>query len=288
METKDYQKKLLEVIKRSGLEYKKDELLTDDVIKEFMICFTHSSFNPIPDQNYDNKEFVGDKIYNSVICILFYSIYGNRFNQGIYTFMYKTFGSRYRMQELSTKMGFDSLIRYESDPEKKGPKNVTIKMKTDVFEAVIYFIFDLANRKIQKGLGDTAVQNFVLSLFLEMKEWNLFNLTDEDIDKLKDNTTILKELRDAIARNVKHVIDKITDVDVKTVTIPISSASSEDETSHKWKSTVMIKLFGEKEFKEYGTAVDFNKKIAANKAAGIALDKLKKEKRYITSVTLTL
>jgi len=278
----EYQKKLKEVIKRAGLEYKKDELLTDDVIKEFIICFTHSSSNPIPGQNYDNKEFAGDKIYNYVIGLLFYNIYGDRFNQGAYTFIHKNFGSRYRMQELSTKMGFVSLIKYEPDPEKKGAKNITFKMKTDVFEAVIYFIYDLANRKIQRGLGSIAVQNFVLSLVSEMKDWKVFELTDEDLDKMKDNTTILKELGDAIGRKVKHVIDKIIEVEVKTVKILVSS----EEESHKWKGIVMIKLFGEKEFKEYGTATDFNKKIAANKAAGVALDRLKKEGRYITSVTV--
>lgn len=268
-----YQKVLENILRMAGFneKYKINDLLTEDVLKEFEICFTHESVNPKQGQNYDIKEFVGDSIYGTMIKILFYEIYGNRFKQGIYTNIAKNFSWRGNMKKISYKLNLVNLIKFTDEVD----LYVKEKAKTDVLEAVTYFLYDIVNRKIQDGLGFVAVRNFLFNLFSEM---DLFHLTTEQIKEMKDSITVLNELRNAIK---KGYVPNVISFELKKQYIPYTDEKNPTKTKFKYKVIAEVLLSGAQTPENYGeSSAEFSLKKAKNDAAKLGLERLQKEGKY--------
>ena len=202
MDHKHYKELLEKIIRKAGLDYNdnKDKLLTVDIVNQFEICFTHASVNREKGQNYENMEFLGDALYGTVINILFFEVYGNRFNERTYTFIHKNYGSKHHLEPIVNNLFDTSLIKFDQKNATKY-EHLNMKVKTDVLEAIFYFLYEITNKYIQNGLGFLAVRNFICDIFYQGK---LFKLTDEDIKNLKDSRTKLKELGDILKMNKKN------------------------------------------------------------------------------------
>ena len=155
-------------------------LLSEEAMKDYWIlAFTHKSVAPFPN-NLEGFEFDGDKCLARQFNKYLQSRFGIRLNPKQGTYFQNTYMSKKFQAELSQKLGLDKLVRYDPTVEK-----VTKSIAEDVFEAFAGALCALVDDKIQNGLGDIFVFNFLTVLFTDVP-LSLDEVTRDSISNLKE------------------------------------------------------------------------------------------------------
>jgi len=145
---------------------KRIKLVESEPMKIWVIAFTHSSFNPNTDSNYEVLEYLGDQ--SMAACLAKYLI--KRF-KGINQSQLSTFKSHFldkvRLSQISLELGLSAWVRRREDDN--------INIQEDLMESLFGALTKIADEYIQEGLGSIYCYNMIVNLFNRVKaDFSLF------------------------------------------------------------------------------------------------------------------
>ena len=138
-------------------------------------CFTHKSADV--SYNNDTLEFYGDKCSNYVFASYLRDRFEDKIDQKECTLAQNRYMTKLFQAGLAEEMGLVQYLRY--DP---GDPKVSVSAKEDVFEAFFGCLNNLAEDRIQKGIGYIYCYNLMADIFNPIQ----IIFEKDDITKLKE------------------------------------------------------------------------------------------------------
>ncbi len=150
------------------------------MVQYWVPACTHKSVSP---ENYEKFEFDGDLRLSPQFIKYLKNRFGVRLTPSQGTYFLGSYMSKKYQAQLSRQLGLDRLVRYDITVEK-----ATTDIEEDVFESVMGCLGSLVDEKIQDGLGDIYIYNFLTEIF------NKIPLSLDEVTR--DSVSLLKELYD--------------------------------------------------------------------------------------------
>jgi len=191
------------LLRRGGINQKHVNLfLTEENMKTFQKCFTHSSFDS--KNNYELSEFIGDGLLSGCIVVYITRRFPKVINVKWQTRIKHNLTSKKMLAKLAIEVGMERFVRYGQamkDEIEKEP-DLTINMKyismmEDVMESTLGAIMKIiVDSGKSYGIGFEVCLNLV-STFYDKLEIKL------DYKVLFDGVTRLKEMYESKVRDLR-------------------------------------------------------------------------------------
>nr|QBK89618.1 MAG: ribonuclease III [Pithovirus LCPAC001] len=140
-----------------GIEKYRKIMISDKAMKIWAAAFTHRSYNPITDQNFDVLEYLGDRMLGYALGVYMKKKYPKSTEDNLNNFD-TSFASRKPLSKISIKIGlFDHILTIQN--------LTTEKEISDVFESVVGAITKIGDTLISPGLGFMLAYNYITSIY---------------------------------------------------------------------------------------------------------------------------
>jgi dsRNA-specific ribonuclease len=137
-------------------------ILNKDTISFWRTCFTHVSYDPNYDKNYESLESVGDKILSYTFKTFLYGKY-DQITASQLNNLDQHYMSTHLQALVSSKMGLSNWLRVKGEVPKGSEK-----IKEDLLEAFFGTIDTLFIKKFGIGYGVKTCMKFIDKLFLDV------------------------------------------------------------------------------------------------------------------------
>ncbi len=168
--------------------------------KYWIPAFTHSSWDPNLDKNYEFLELEGDRLLG----LLFISYLKKRFkgiDQAQASFLSSKFLKKTSLSEISSKLGLAEMVRMKV--------NLSIHIREDIFESFFGALY-LVGENIKIGLGIFYATAMVTHIFGQIKI---------DPDLIRDAKTQVKEIFEKMAWKNQQEVSSQDSNRVWTITV---------------------------------------------------------------------
>lgn len=140
-----------------GIEKYRKIMVSGKAMKTWIAAFTHASYNPITDQNFEVLEYLGDRMLGYALGVYMKKKYPNSNHDNLNNFD-TAFAGRKPLSKISVKIKlFDHVLTIQ--------KLTTEKEKSDVFESVVGAITKIGDTLISPGMGFMLAYNFITSIY---------------------------------------------------------------------------------------------------------------------------
>jgi len=140
-------------------------LISDQAMKEvWEPVFTHSSYDPRVDRNFEVYEFHGDKILGYALSKYMKMRYPKSTQENLTNYN-SAFTSRNPLGVVAREKGMLPHIRTLAKIEEVKGKTKSVKQQSDIVEAVIGGIMSATNRYINPALGEVHAIAYVFSIY---------------------------------------------------------------------------------------------------------------------------
>lgn len=156
---KELYKYLYELLSKFLEKDKISAILNKDTMKCWRTCFTHVSYDPNYDENYETLESVGDKILSYTFKTYLYQRYPD-ISASQLNNLDQHYMSTHLQSLVSTKMGLTNWLRVKGEVPRSSEK-----IREDVLEAFFGTIDTIFNRKVGIGYGVRTCMKFIQKLF---------------------------------------------------------------------------------------------------------------------------
>ena len=156
---KEFYKYLLQLLSTFLEKDKISAILNKETMKCWRTCFTHVSYDPNYDQNYETLESVGDKILSYTFKTYLYQRYPD-ISASQLNNLDQHYMSTHLQALVSAKMGLTNWLRVNGEVPRSSEK-----IREDVLEAFFGTIDTIFNRKFGIGYGVKTCMKFINKLF---------------------------------------------------------------------------------------------------------------------------
>jgi dsRNA-specific ribonuclease len=223
-----------------------DSLLSPVNLKIWVSAFTHESYNPNADSNYDRLEYIGDRVLITTFSNYLYILYPD-YSESEYTELFNSYMSKIKQGNLSKDLQLPTYVR---------PKNIfgssNFNIEADLFESFIGAL-KITGDNYSAGSGNVLAYNFIASLKIGISTEDRFGAPKtqvrqifhrfgqkEPVVSLKEesngNITISIYLTNA---NIKFLQDSgITNLTKMLFNVPINSLKKQEDNERNFNTFI--------------------------------------------------
>lgn len=179
-----------------------ENFISNEMMKLWLIGFTHESYNFKKGKNYEEYETLGDQLVGAAFVKYLYTQYPSLNRESLSSFKQYYMSKQYQ-PTLSRKLGLQKYVLRKI--------KLSIDIEEDIFESFVGVLDDVGNKVVGFGFGYALVYNLVFNLFKDI---------ELDVEKIKPIVTRVKELSVAMhwgrPIDMKPIrVDNITRFEIK-------------------------------------------------------------------------